>query len=99
MTRVVVAVSAVADLERMISTHSLPATTRARVRASLEVLTSFPLIGPALTGPWEGFRFVLGPWPWLLIVYVYDETADQVAIITIQDSRSTRAATSLPKGP
>ena len=99
MTRVVVAASAMADLDKMTATHSLPAKTRVRVRASLEVLASFPLIGQALTGRWEGFRFVLGPWPWMLIVYVYDEKTDQVAIVTIQDSRSARAATSLPKGP
>jgi hypothetical protein len=30
----------------------------------------------------------------MLIVYVYDETADQVAVVTIQDARSAASATS-----
>jgi hypothetical protein len=60
---------------------------------SLEPLAAFPLLGPALTGRWQGFRFVLGPWPWMLIVYTYDEAHDQVSIVTIQDARSARTAT------
>lgn len=94
MATVVLARSAVVDLDDLIVTHSLPATTRQRVRTSLEPLASFPLLGPALTGRWQGFRFILGPWPWMLVVYVYDEGSDQVAVVTIQDARSARAATS-----
>jgi hypothetical protein len=37
---------------------------------------------------------VLGPAPWMLLVYVYDEVSDQVSVVTIQDARSARAATS-----
>lgn len=40
------------------------------------------------------FRFVLGPWRWMLIVYAYDEVEDTVAVVTIQDGRSSTAATS-----
>jgi hypothetical protein len=29
----------------------------------------------------------------MLLVYVYDSVLDQVAVVTIQDSRSARAAT------
>jgi hypothetical protein len=29
----------------------------------------------------------------MLLVYVYDSALDQVAVVTIQDSRSARAAT------
>lgn len=94
MATVVLAEPALADLDRLIATHSLPATTRGRVRASLEPLASFPLIGPMLTGRWHGFRFILGPWPWMLVVYEYDESIDQVGVVTIQDSRSARSATS-----
>jgi hypothetical protein len=93
---VVVAQAARRDLDAMILTHNLPASTRDRVVAALRPLTEFPLLGPALTGRWEGFRFVLGPWPWMLLVYEYDEAADQVAVVTIQDSRSARAATGEP---
>ena len=94
MARVVVAESARADLAALVLSHGLPASTRARVRTSLRPLATFPLLGPALIGWWQGFRFILGPWPWMLLVYVYDAAADQVSVITIQDSRSARAATS-----
>lgn len=92
---VVLAESAVADLDGLIATHSLPGNTRERVRVSLKALATFPLLGPALSGTWQGFRFVLGPWPWMLFVYVYDEEAGEVAVVTMQDARSARAATSL----
>jgi plasmid stabilization system protein ParE len=93
MATVVVAETARADLDTMILTHSLPASTRDRVRTALDSLAAFPLIGPALTGRWHGLRFILGPWPWMLLIYQYDEANDRVAIVTIQDSRSARAAT------
>jgi plasmid stabilization system protein ParE len=94
MASVVLARSAVADLDRLIVTHSLPATTQERVRASLEPLAAFPKMGPALTGRWQGFRFILGPWPWMLLAYVYEEATDRVSVVTIQDARSARAVTS-----
>lgn len=93
MARVEVAAAAVADLDRLIRSHSLPNDTRARVKRSLGPLRLFPRLGPALTGRWRGFRFLLGPWRWMLIVYVLDEAADRVVIVTIQDGRSSSAAT------
>src|SRR5689334_19842253 len=59
MAQVLVTPAAREDLERMIRTHSLPADTVARVAGSLRELESFPLLGPALEGRWDGFRFVL----------------------------------------
>jgi hypothetical protein len=38
-------------------------------------------------------RFVLGPWRWLLLVYVFIEPEDRVVEVTIQDGRSSAAAT------
>lgn len=93
MATVVVAESARVDLNRLILTHGLPASTRERVRTALSPLAEFPLLGPALTGRWQGLRFILGPWPWMLLVYAHDEARDQVSVVTIQDSRSARAAT------
>jgi len=52
------------------------------------------LLGPPLTGRWQGFRFILGPWSWMLLVYAYDEETDQVSLVTIQDARSAESATS-----
>jgi plasmid stabilization system protein ParE len=92
--RVLVTEAARADLRAMILTHSLPASTTERVRAALAALADFPQFGPALEGSWQGLRFVLGPWPWMLLVYVWDEAADEVSVVTIQDARSARAATS-----
>jgi hypothetical protein len=39
-------------------------------------------------------RFVLGPWRWLLVVYRYEESEDRVLVLTLQDARSSAAATS-----
>jgi hypothetical protein len=51
-------------------------------------------MGAELSAGWRPFRFVLGPWRWLLIVYAYDEADDLVVVATIQDARSSSAATS-----
>jgi hypothetical protein len=87
------AVAAVEDLGALIRTHSLPADTRPRVARSLRSLEQFPLLGAALDGRWEGFRFVLGPWRWLLLVYVFIEPEDRVVVVTIHDGRSSAPAT------
>ena len=94
MANVVVAPTAVADLAALIATHSLPANTVSRFKRSVAPLSRFPLIGAPLHGRWSNYRFLLGPWRWMIVVYVYDEPADRVAIVTIQDARSGRAATS-----
>jgi plasmid stabilization system protein ParE len=92
VTRVTLSSTAVEDLDRLIRSHSLPGDTRARLRRSLEPLTRFPRIGPELVGGWEGFRFVLGPWRWMIVVYVFLEEEDHVVIVTIQDGRSSSFA-------
>ncbi len=94
MARVVVVPAAIEDLELLILTHSLPADTRERVKRSLRPLARFPLLGATLEGRWYGFRFILGPWRWLIVVYAYSAATDVVEIITIQDGRSGRSATS-----
>jgi hypothetical protein len=92
--RVELAAAAVEDLEQLITLNSLPADTRARVARSLRPLASFPNMGPALTGRWDGFRVLLGPWRWLLLVYIVLEAEDRVVIVTVQDARSSTAVTS-----
>ena len=87
MARVIVAEPARQDLADLIISCRLPPTTRDRVRRSIEPLARFPLLGPALEGRWDGFRSILGPWPWMLIVYMYDQE-DLVIVATIQDARS-----------
>lgn len=89
MGTVELAAAAVEDLDRLIVTHSLPPDTRGRVARSLRPLDRFPQIGPELQGRWEGFRFVLGPWRWMVMVYVHLEAEDRVVVVTIQDARSS----------
>ena len=70
MTRIEVSRAAVEDIERLRVTHSLPADTNERIRNSLRALEQFPRLGTALEGSeWEGLRFLLGPWRWMVIVY------------------------------
>ena len=93
MARVELAEAAAEDLERLIYTHSLPVDTKERVKRSLRPLETFPYMGAALAGQWQGFRFVLGPWRWMLIVYEYVEDVKRVVVVTIQDGRSAHAPT------
>ena len=93
MARVVIAPEAVGELERLIRTHSLPPNTKARVRRSLQPLTRFPLLGTGIEGGrWSGYRFVLGPWRWLIVLYKVDAESDTVMIASFEDGRSSEAA-------
>ncbi len=95
MAQVIVAEPALQDLADLIRTRSLPPSTRLRVRQSIEPLATFPLLGPALAGRWDGFRSILGPWSWMLIVYAHDDKQDLVIVVTIQDARSGGSPRSL----
>ncbi len=95
MTRVELSLTAVEDLDRMIVTHSLPLDARARVQRSLRILERFPSVGHQMEGRWHSIRFILGPWRWLLLVYVHDEQRDLAIVLTIQDARSSTAVTKL----
>jgi plasmid stabilization system protein ParE len=91
MASVELAATAVEDLEGLI-THTLPDDTKPRVARSLRALERFHRLGPELRGRWERFRFVLGPWRWMLLVYVYLEAEERVVVVTIHDGRSSTAA-------
>ena len=93
MAEVVVTSTALADLETLIRTHSLPNDTKSRFRLAVRDLARFPELGSPLFGRWSRYRFVLGPWRWLIIVYVYDPDSEVVAMVTVQDGRSSTAAT------
>jgi len=94
VAKVVLAPAAVADLDALIGELQLPHDTRSRVRVRLRQLAEFPESGEALSGRWQGFRYILGPWSWMLILFAYDADADQVAVVTIQDARRAKSATS-----
>lgn len=91
MASVVVTPTARADLDRLIRTHSLPSTSVARVKRSIEPLATFPELGGLLEGRWAPLRFVLGPWRWMIIVCHFDPATDRVSIVTVQDGRSAGA--------
>lgn len=93
MASVELAVVAVEDLDELIRTHSLPVDTRSRVKRSLRAPERFPRIGPELSGRWAGLRFLLGPWRWMVLVYVFIERDDRVVVVTIQDARLSSAVT------
>lgn len=93
MPRVELSARAVENVARLIETHNLPKNTRQRLRRSLQPLRRFPSMGAPLEGRWQGLRFVLGPWRWMIVVYAYREDEDRVVVVTIQDGRSSRAAT------
>lgn len=89
---------AVADLDRLIDSYGLPPDTRSRLVRSLRALETFPRIGRELEGEWQGFHFIIGPWPWMLVVYEYLTTQDVVTVVAIHDGRASAAATAR-RGP
>jgi hypothetical protein len=94
LSRALVAPAAAADLARLITTHSFAADRPSRVRRSVEPLARLLLLGASLGGRWRDYRFVLGPWRWMLIVDACDDEADIVAVVTIQDGRTSTVASS-----
>jgi hypothetical protein len=83
------------NLDRLIRTHSLPADTRARVRTVLTPLAASPQLGRELEGRWSEHGVLLGSWRWMLLVYRLDPENDRVVVVTIQDARSSTAATTV----
>jgi len=93
VARVEVTEDALDDLARLIATHQLPGDTRARVRGVLGRLERFPESGTPLTERWEGLRFMVGPWRWMLVVYSYEPEKDLVAVARFMDARSSTSPT------
>ena len=94
MAVVLVTETAQQDLTELIAEHLLPRDTRERVKKRLGPLARFPEMGSPLEGRWEGSRFLLGPWRWMLVVYEYVDEAGTVFVTTVQDSRRADSATS-----
>ena len=96
MARNVVTEAATRSLAERIDTHSLPPDTTTRIRRTLAPLERFPRFGPAIDPANADMRFMLGPWRWLVIVYLYREADDLVAVLPFEDGRSARSATGCP---
>lgn len=92
MATVLIAPVARERLDDIITEYSLPVGTRDRVRQRLSILERFPLAGQQLAGSWRGFRRLVGPWRWMQLIYHYDPVSDVVAVVTIEDVRSSTAA-------
>lgn len=93
MAQIFVTPQAQRDVDEAISILDLPDDSWARVARSLRTLETFPLAGAELSGNWASVRFVLGPWPWMILLYRYEEASDRVYIVAMHDGRSATAAT------
>ncbi|HEX2070277.1 MAG TPA: type II toxin-antitoxin system RelE/ParE family toxin [Thermoleophilaceae bacterium] len=93
MASVELSAAALQDLNDLIETRSLPSNALDRVKQRLEVLEAFPRIGRRLEGRWHSYRVLIGPWRWMLFVYLVLDEEDRVVIVTVQDARTGDAAT------
>ena len=89
MARIIVMPQARRDVDAAIGTLELPADSWTRIAHALRVLETFPRSGPRLEGRLAPNRYVLGPWPWMILVYRYDEGSDQVFLLAMIDARSS----------
>jgi len=91
---VIVTPRAERDIEEAIDFLELPANSWVRIVRSLRVLETFPSAGRRLEGRWSPSRFITGPWPWMILLYRYDEVSDQVLVVAMHDARSQSSALS-----
>lgn len=92
MAQVIVTPQARRDVDEAIVALNLPADAWARIARSLRVLETFPLAGPELGGRWAPTRFVLGPWSWMIMLYLYEESSSRVFVVAMHDGRSASSA-------
>lgn len=95
MAQIIITPRARRDVDEAVSALNLPGDTWARIARSLRALETFPLAGPELAGRWAPTRFVLGPWPWMIMVYRYEESTDHVYVVAMHDGRSATSATAM----
>jgi len=93
LAQIIVTPRAQRDLDDAIAALHLPDDAWSRVARSLRALETFPLAGAELRGGWAPTRFVLGPWPWMLLLYRYEESSDRVFVVAMHDARSATSAT------
>lgn len=97
MAQVIVTPRAQRDVDEAIATLNLPEDAWARIARSLRTLETFPLAGTELGGNWAPVRFVLGPWPWMILLYRYEESSDRVYVVAMHDGRSATSATAVQR--
>jgi hypothetical protein len=92
MPRIEVTRQARDELRGLVKTRQLPTDTRERVSRSLLILEEFPRAGKQLSGVWRDCRALIGPWGWLVVVYMCIEAEDRVVVIAFHDARTSDAA-------
>ncbi len=92
MTTIEVTRLAREELRELIETRQLPVDTRERVARTLLTLEEFPRAGKQLSGVWRDCRALIGPWGWLIVVYMYNEAEGRVVVIAFHDARTSDAA-------
>lgn len=80
------------ELRELMEARQLPADTRERVSRTLLTLEEFPRAGKQLSGLWRDCRALIGPWGWLIVVYMYIEAEDRIVVIAFHDARASDAA-------
>lgn len=80
------------ELRALIESRQLPVDTRERVSRSLRTLEEFPRAGKQLSGVWRDCRALIGPWGWLVVVYMYIESEGRVVVVAFHDARASDAA-------
>lgn len=80
------------ELRELMETRPLPADTRERVSRTLLTLEKLPRAGKQLSGLWRDCRALIGPWGWLIVVYMYIEAEGRVVVIAFHDARTSDAA-------
>ena len=93
MARVVVTQTAARDLRALMRTHRLPENTIERFRRSIRPLADFPELGGELGGAFAPWRFLLGPWRWMIVIYRFYPERDLVAILAVVDGRTSTSPT------
>lgn len=79
------------ELRDLIETRRLPGDTRDRVSRSLLTLEEFPRAGKQPSGVWRDCRALIGPWGWLIVVYMYLEAEDRAVVVAFHDARTSDA--------
>jgi len=81
------------ELRALVATRDLPTDAREQISRSLRTLEQFPRAGRKLFGRWKDCRALIGPWGWLIVVYVYLEVEDRAIGVAFHDARTSDAAT------
>jgi plasmid stabilization system protein ParE len=93
LAQLIVTPRAERDVEEAMANLNLPTNTWARIGRPLRLLEDFPLAGRELEGDWSETRFLLGPWPWMILLYRFDEGSNRVFLVAVHDARAAISPT------